>query len=266
MPSPFPGMDPYVETCGLWEDFHNHLIDEIYRQLADVAPERYLLRTSRRDYLVIVEEEGKKERPFLPDVSVSDARPTKKPPRQKSGASLAAPTEDAPATMRAFIEEEHRETFVEILENASGQPLVTAIEVLSPSNKTPKSNGRELYLRERQSLMLEGVNLVEIDLLLGGEKMPMLDEYPAFLYTLLVARSRKADACKVWPAHFNKPLPSIPVPLLKGDADLTLRLQPLIDDVYRRSRYDQSIDYDRPLAAKLAEEDAAWLLQRLQAR
>jgi hypothetical protein len=25
MPSPFPGMDPYIETPALWSDFHNNL-------------------------------------------------------------------------------------------------------------------------------------------------------------------------------------------------------------------------------------------------
>ena len=29
MKSPFPGMDPYIEACGLWEGFHNRLIAKI---------------------------------------------------------------------------------------------------------------------------------------------------------------------------------------------------------------------------------------------
>jgi hypothetical protein len=32
--SPFPGMDPYIEACGLWEDFHGDLIAEMKRALA----------------------------------------------------------------------------------------------------------------------------------------------------------------------------------------------------------------------------------------
>ena len=39
MKSPFPGMDPDVEACGLWADFHNHLIEKIGERLADAAPE-----------------------------------------------------------------------------------------------------------------------------------------------------------------------------------------------------------------------------------
>src|SRR3712207_9248145 len=80
--------------------------------------------------------------------------------------------------MRAFIEEEHREAFVEIYEGTPERRLVTCIEVLSPSNKRPGTPGWDLYLRKRQSLMLGGVHLVEIDLLRGGQRLPMLDPWP----------------------------------------------------------------------------------------
>jgi hypothetical protein len=38
MNSPFPGMDPYIEHCGLWIDFHDDLIAEIKRSLAARLP------------------------------------------------------------------------------------------------------------------------------------------------------------------------------------------------------------------------------------
>lgn len=38
MPSPFPGMDPYIEACGLWGDFHDRLIGELERALAAALP------------------------------------------------------------------------------------------------------------------------------------------------------------------------------------------------------------------------------------
>ena len=59
MRSPFVGMDPYIEACGLWPDFHDDLIGEIRRALAATAPDRYLIRTGERSYVVLVEE-GKK--------------------------------------------------------------------------------------------------------------------------------------------------------------------------------------------------------------
>ena len=69
-----------------------------------------------------------------------------------------------------FIQEEHRETFVEIYAANHGQRLVTTIEILSPSNKRPGTEGWELYQRKRQTLLLGNVNLVEIDLLRGGQR------------------------------------------------------------------------------------------------
>ncbi len=88
MKSPFPGMDPYIEGCGLWEDFHSHLIEKIGEKLADAAPDRYLVRTGERSYVVLVESEGKRSHSFLPDVSVSVGRGRKKTTK-KRGTALA---------------------------------------------------------------------------------------------------------------------------------------------------------------------------------
>ena len=52
MKSPFPGMDPFIEGCGLWEDFHNHLVEKIFDYLAASVPERYVVRTGERSYIV----------------------------------------------------------------------------------------------------------------------------------------------------------------------------------------------------------------------
>jgi Protein of unknown function (DUF4058) len=210
MKSPFPGMDPYIEACDLWADFHHDLITEIKHALARTAPERYFVRAGERSYLVLVESEGKASHPFIPDVSISTPR-TKG--SRRPGTAVAEPaTNVEPVTMRAFIEEEHREAFVEIYEAAPEKRLVTTVEVLSPSNKRANSTGRDIYQRKRQSLLLSDTNLVEIDLLRGGERMPMLDSWPSSPYTLLVARARKPYACKVWPAHFQRSVPRFPFP------------------------------------------------------
>ena len=130
-----------------------------------------------------------------------------------------------PILMRAFVEEEHRESFVEIYEATPEQRLVTCIDVLSPSNKRPHTPGWDLYIRKRQSVLLGDVNMVEIDLLRSGQRMPMLDPWPDSPYTLLVARAKKYALCQVWPVYFQVPSPSIPVPLAKPDPDIPLDLQ-----------------------------------------
>jgi hypothetical protein len=239
MPSPFPGMDPYIEACGLWGDFHDDLINEIKRALAQVVPARYIVRTGERSYVVLIDSEGKERHPFLPDVRVDKARPG--------------------------IEEEFRENFVEISDAENGNRLVTCVEVLSPSNKAPGTEGWSLCQRKRQGLLLGEANLVEIDLLRGGQRMPMLDPWPSSLYTLLVSRPRIVPRCLVWPASFQFPLPELPVPLLKPDPDVLLKLQPMVDAIYARSGYDRSIDYAIPVTPPLPPEYAAWLQQRLPA-
>jgi hypothetical protein len=265
MKSPFPGMDPYIEACGLWGDFHSHLIEKIGEKLADLAPEHYLVRTGERSYVVLVESEGEKSHPFLPDVSITAPRGRNKSSR-KRGTALAEPAGDSePVTMRALVQEEHRETFVEIYEANQGQSLVTRIEVLSPSNKRPGTVGWELHQCKRQGLLLGNVSHMEIDLLRGGQRMPMLDTWPDSPYTLLVTRAG-TRLCRVWRTHYRRPLPDIPVPLAKPDSDIPLELQPMVDAIYERFRYPRSIDYGKPLTSPLDAAETGWLKQQLQAR
>lgn len=155
---------------------------------------------------------------------------------------------------------------MDIYEATPEQRLVTTIEVLSPSNKRRGSEGWDLYLRKRQALLLGEANLVELDLLRGGQRLQMLDPWPSSPYTILVARQKRIPRCLVWPAHFQRPLPIFPVPLAKPDPDIQLNLQPLVEAIYARSRYSRSIDYSRPLTPALTGEEAAWLEQQLRAR
>jgi hypothetical protein len=269
MNSPFPGMDPYIEARGLWGDFHDDLIHEIKNALALTAPERYLVRTEERSYVVLVEPEGKESHALYPDVRVTTPAPGRRPARKGKGVAVAEPAAESrarPMSIRALVEEEYRETFVEIYEADPEQRLVTSIEVLSPTNKRKGSPGWHEYLRKRQGLLLSDVNLVEVDLLRRGERMPMRDDWPDSPYTLLVYRPNKERRCQVWEAHWRSPVPEIPVPLLKPDADLPLRLQPMIETTYQRSRYFRSIDYRKPLEPSLSPDEVAWLEQQLSGR
>jgi hypothetical protein len=261
MKSPFPGMDPFIEACGLWEDFYDELIGEIKRHLAAALPAGYLARTSKRSYVVLAEANGKEEHSFLPDVSVTGS--PFRPATAGKQKTASAPVEEADSVeLRAFIEREFEEKFIDIFELQPQRRLVTSIEVLSPSNKKRDSKGWKKYLRKRQGLLLGKANLVEIDLLRGGDRLPMLDPWPVSPYTLLVAREERAPRCRVWPSFFDRPLPPIPVPLTRPDPDLPLDLQPLVDAIYERRRYDEDIDYSQPLTPPLSAEQAAWLEQQ----
>jgi hypothetical protein len=85
-------------------------------------------------------------------------------------------------------------------------------------------------------------------------------------YSLLVAPAKKAQLCQVWAAYFQRALPPLPVPLAKSDSDIPIDLQPMIDAIYKRSRYDRSIDYSTPLTPPLGAAENCWMEHRLQAR
>src|SRR5690348_12693016 len=123
MPSPFPGMDPFIEACGLWEDFHPKLISEIERTLAVMVPERYFVGLGTRSYIALAGTEGKEIHPFLPDVGVGSPETGRASERVAVAESTA---ESEATTMQAFVAEPFRETFIEILDRDDERRLVTA--------------------------------------------------------------------------------------------------------------------------------------------
>ena len=67
MPSPFPGMDPYIEGQ-MWEDFHHELISEIRHELVPQLRPKYVPRVELRIYV---------ERAEQPPKSIAGACPTR---------------------------------------------------------------------------------------------------------------------------------------------------------------------------------------------
>jgi hypothetical protein len=264
MKSPFPGMDPFIEARKLWGDFHHALIQDIKKALNQQLPDRYLARTGERSFVVLAKDEGgEKRHAFWPDVNVTSTRIES---ATVTSFAIAEPTAEPEAmSMQAFIEEEFRETFVEVTE-ADSEKLVTCVEALSPANKKSNSEGWNVYLRKRQGLLVgRSASLIEIDLLRGGQRMPMIGPWPFGPYALLVSRASRAPNCLVWPAHSMRRLPVIPVPLLESDPDVSLDLQSIIDTIYAESRYHRTIDYTKPITPPLTEEEAAWLSSQLKA-
>jgi hypothetical protein len=69
MPSPFPGMDPYLEHPVLWPGVHQNLITFINVALNASLPPRYFANIGERIYVV------QSERPIYPEVAVFEAAP-----------------------------------------------------------------------------------------------------------------------------------------------------------------------------------------------
>jgi hypothetical protein len=253
-------MDPFIEASGLWEDFHEKLVGEIERDLSARLPDRYVVRLAKRAYIELLDPENA-SRWMIPDVGIARRKRgrVRLAAAKKRRADVGAGTAvlDQPVVMHALVETEFHEAYVEIYETGAARRLVTSLEVLSPANKRRDTVGWSQYLKKRQVFLQGAANFIEIDLLRGGDRMPMQDDWPDSPYYVLVARKHEAGQCRAWPAYSVSPIPRIPVPLLPTDSDIPLELQPLVAAVYARSRYD--LDYRQATSLKLTTEEVRLL-------
>jgi hypothetical protein len=143
----------------------------------------------------------------------------------------------------------------------SGHRVVTAIEVVSPTNKRA-GEGKRLYLQKRQDMILGGTNTVEIDLLRAGDwLLPIAPEgiLPAHQTTYLawIWRVRDPTHLAVFRMPLRARLPVLPIPLRPTDAEIPLDLQTVLDQCYRNGGYDD-IDYKVPPSPPLSDDDREW--------
>ena len=249
MLSPFPGMDPYLERH--WPDVHGKLIIYAADALNANLPDELIVRTEER---VAVGADDDEIRRFAPDLRAFDTGST----YGFTGSNGGTATMIAPYRL-ALLDEQPTERFIEILDTRGGERLVTVIEFLSPSNKLKP--GVDEFLVKRNQLLAGGVNVVEIDLVRGGNRDRLLPRSA----TPAAARSEYRVVHflpngEVWlhPMPLREPLPTIRIPLRPTDEPAELSLQPLLDDAYKNGRYGRTLDYSRPPEPPLEGEDADW--------
>jgi len=180
MPSPFPGMDPYLEGA-LWTTVHFSLSAEIVRQLAPKLRPRYLVLPAERFVTETPESVAISIGDIYPDVSVAETRAV-------AGTAQGTTIASAPLELATIIPTPIPHVTIEIRDTANRQ-LVTAIEVLSPTNK--RGDGRQEYLAKRRRILLSTAHLLEIDLLRQGQRVPMQKPLPAAPYFIFLSRAEK---------------------------------------------------------------------------
>ena len=252
MPSPFPGMDPFIENQE-WEDFHTTFNTAIREQLLPEIEPRYVVRVERRVYVEHLSDEPLPSR--SPDVSVLLAESDTN--ANRSGGSASSAT-IAPVECELPMPEERRETFL-VIRECESMEVVTVLETLSPANKR-NGDGRRQYLAKREAVLESQSNLVELDLLRGGPRLPSRNPLPVADYYAIVSRPRRRPKADVYAWTMQQTLPAIPVPLKGDDPDVMLNLQSVFETVYERARYDLTIDYRAPLV----DADQEWLSNLLQ--
>lgn len=251
MPSPFPGIDPFLEDQGYWQEFHSKFINYAQEALADRVPEVYEVRIEERLSL-IYEPDPAFNRRVWPDLAVVRSTGAARAGLAPSGTLTLDPV--TLALPRDRLEEvvEHR---IEI-RRFPDRELVTVIELLSPSNK--EAPGDRLYARKRLELIHQQVHLVELDLLIGGQRLPMEDELPRGHHYAFVSRAERRFFSDVYAWSIRDSLPTIPIPLKAPDPDVALDLASIFATVYAKGRYERSINYKAPLRLPLSAEERSW--------
>ncbi len=189
MASPFPGMDPYLEASGGWEDFHDSFLTYVRDTLLDVLPAHYVVKIQER--VTLVSLPAREARQVVADVGVSTAAEF----TSTGGLMTAAVATVEPVTLEHDLDDTGTETYLEIRRRPDNQ-LVTVIELLSPSNK--ELPGRDAYLAKRNALLHQYVHLVEFDLLVGGRRLPMRTPLPPGDYYAFVSRAEQRPRAEVY--------------------------------------------------------------------
>jgi len=249
MPSPFPGMNPYLEQPDVWHDFHEALLPVMRDQIAAQLAAHYIVKIDEQIYI----HEPTADQRFLMgrgDVLLATRRPS-----SSEGAGTAVTAVTAPAQIVLPTVDFEGLSFLEIRDRRDRR-LVTVIELLSPANKYSGSD-REQYLGKRGGLLKSWTHLVEIDLLRGGPRMPFDTPLPECDYYVMVSRMDQRPKAGIWPLRLRDPLPRIPIPVREPDPDAMLDLQAALHHVYDAARYANYI-YEGTPQPNLSPEDTVW--------
>jgi hypothetical protein len=255
MPSPFPGMDPYIEGW-IWGDFHSRINGAICEELNPRLPKRYIALT---DLFIRRVETSTLDETILGklDVFLSDRHG-----RSQSGTAVVAAPAPHISVLPGVVVKQH---FVKIIDNR-GRRIVTVIELLSPANKSGGKDS-EVYRFKRNEYIGGSINLVEIDLLRRGQRPPVGEPSPPQSdYVIAVHDGQDRGRFGIWPFSVREPIPIVPVPLDPDEAFVTLDLRKCLDRVYDGGRYGDQLDYRRPPDHALAEPDATWARELLTAQ
>jgi hypothetical protein len=199
-----------------------------------------------------------KSRSVRPDVAVVE-RPGHATRRVALSAGTRTTETLEPVTIPLpTVETELQEVWIEIRRRARRTP-VTVIELLSPTNRT--GDGFVDYKLKRQSLIRQRVHLIEIDLLLGGRRLPMGKALPPGDYYAFVSRAPRRPNCEVYAWTVRNPLPMIPIPLSKPDPDVIADLRGVFTTAYDKGRYARLIDYQSTPTVMRSHASRAWAVE-----
>lgn len=262
MPSPFPGMDPYLEDPGRWPDVHHWLISVTAELINSSLRPNYYARIEDRVYISDEHDPGRKV--IIPDVRVVAVPDTSHLASRALGEPAGVATAE-PLEVTTLIEDEIHEPLIEVID-VDRRSVITVIEVLSPTNKCAGARGRQSYEGKREQVMRSPSHFIEIDLLREGDGFPPYEALPPHEYRVHVSRVNRRPRGTLWAIRLDQRLPVIPIPLRNSDPDGHVDLQAVLSTAYDRAAYDLQIDYKREPPSPPIDKYADWMDRLLQAR
>jgi hypothetical protein len=254
MPTPFPGMDPYLEKPRLWPQIHAALAVEIQHFLTPLLRPRYHVSIEERTYLTVLPPSA--EEVGILDVLVVSSRDD----FEETEIAVATPTAIKPIAGELPMPEKVVERYLEI-HDVVNREVVTVIEILSPTNKTVPKN-RLQYEHKRFEVLSSLTHLIEIDLIRKGKPFSMKIKGKSD-YRIVVSRSWQRPLADIYLFGIREQIPDFPIPLRDGEPEPVLPLNKMIHDLYDLGGYDLVIDYQQPPVPRLSEEDTRWVAQLL---
>ena len=268
MPSPFPGMDPFLESPQFFADFHDSMIVYSKEVLHTLLPDHYFAKTRDRVWVEV------STRNIIPDVAVTTILKPRRREADQGNVAVMEPESDTAVVVEeeTFLSDE-REIFLEIFRlHGDDHQLVTSIEILSPANKSNAGRGLELYKQKQHEVLESPVHFIEIDLLRAGihatsvRRHKVEEQVGPFDYHVCLHRFDQPKKFFVYPFHVTDKLPTIPVPLLPEDGSVSLDLQAVFTRCFEAGSYPREIRYDvNRLRPPLSDELAAWAKSRIEA-
>lgn len=244
--NPFPGMNPYLESAELWPDFHNRLIAALADELGPRLPGSYRIALQQRVEVDDLFGTQSDLNLMIPDAAVTSEPVTVAPSGGATTATAVAALPKEAVAVRVRMPREINVLSLRV-ETVPARELVTAVEVLSPTNKRP-GEARRRYIRKREGVVAALVNLVEIDLLRRWEPMPLEAPPPASDYRILVCRSVESPGALLYPFMVQQRIPKFTLPLLSEDeADApAVDLNAIVNRLHHTARYNLETRYREP--------------------
>jgi len=229
MPSPFPGMDPYLEAPDIWPDFHEALAGEIRGVLNQTLPAPYYARLEMRPEGGV---EGPDEQGKHTFVEIRDPR---RGHRLVTLLEIVSPSNKQSGVDRRAYEQKHREVY------HSDASLI------------------EVDLLRAGERLLHNLHV--------ADAVARLEPSPDYLVLVNRAwlRAGKQVSFQLFHISLREPLPCIPVPLREGEPEILLDLQYVLNRACDSGPYRRgAVDYGQPAEPALREGDAVWAILRLR--